>query len=1172
MAVERKVLYKIYQSDGTYVKTLDDVASDFQVTNTINGGQGEFVLKLKRPFDGYNDDSICSYNNILKVYVVDDDNTSGTQVYTGYLVSIDPVLASGQEYVELTFLGAISKLMNSFWRSGTNTLVTKSGVDPSSIIEDAIDAYAATVSNSLVSYTAGSIDDTGNTATYDFVQKKYLEAIRKTGELLPYNWYFYCDATGTMQCHQLSVSADHTFTIGKDIKEIKVHKTIESLVNYLIFWNGKDGSDSNYILNAYEDSTSQSNYEYHEDYKTDGRVTVDGTADLMGNAVINGNKDPLIRTTIVVGSDYDLASIEPGDTCEIKNIGSTNPFEDNMKIVKVHYKVDEALIELAEFSADSNKIAQETYNTLHRRVSDVEEMLNEIDAVQVNESLQGWSSSLAFSVTDADTVAWAAGDVILSGGTTYSITSGNTGNMSALTYIYLDKDTSTTELQTTTTASDSVGDGKILIAVAENSSDEAIYQVFGGQGGNKITATQIEDSSITTSQIQANTITASDIAANTITANEIAANTITGTEITANTKISINDTTFGNDGIQLDYNSGDPRFYAGNGNTGDSARYFKFDGTDLSWKAQNTELDTSGNLTASNATIRGTLNADDLSAGSLDVARISDHSLGLVKTGIGNTLNACLNPSFEQGSDWWDISNWEGNIGKNGNARSGEYFLYTDNLSGSEGTFNANGTKVECFESDVWFMKVYYRTPYGASATGRFAIRILWLDEDRNVLETSTLSSAGHTWGGWLSTSGSASAPSGAAYAQPQIFFAGFNNSENIWQFDDVYFTRRIEYLDADYITAGTLTGRTVQTASSGSRVVVDGSNNRLDIYDSSNLVSRLSGSSLELYGDNANIYFNSGKTAYISDSGAAGGYVTFYGGGQLELGGNSKYLRWGQTGYEDGIKCDAKIYDQEGIYVDHSLTSSGSNISVVKHFDMNQKEIKDVDKLYVDFIHGATNYVYIENRLDMQGNRIVDTPIIECTNNSGQTQIWIQGNNNSNNLYWKDTSDGDYFEAQHHRRNDQLQWKSNTSDIVNFDKDGDAHFQHAVSKASGSFNIAHPDPSKPEGTRLRHCFVESPTAGDNIYRYEVEVKDGKAEIELPDYFKHLNENPQAWVSPVDVLGIARAECTLEKVVIEASKDGKYNVLVIGTRKDEDAVAHWEEYGIEYIREKRGDN
>lgn len=91
--------------------------------------------------------------------------------------------------------------------------------------------------------------------------------------------------------------------------------------------------------------------------------------------------------------------------------------------------------------------------------------------------------------------------------------------------------------------------------------------------GGRITA-----NSVTASQIAANTITAAKIAAGTITATEIAANTITGGKLSLTTTIGINSLTFGNNGIQLDYNSGTPRFYAGNGSTS----FLQYNGTNVS--------------------------------------------------------------------------------------------------------------------------------------------------------------------------------------------------------------------------------------------------------------------------------------------------------------------------------------------------------------------------------------------------------------------------------------------------------------------------------------------------------------------------------------------------------------------------------------------------------------
>ena len=155
-------------------------------------------------------------------------------------------------------------------------------------------------------------------------------------------------------------------------------------------------------------------------------------------------------------------------------------------------------------------------------------------------SLFGWQCTCVFSATDLNTVAWTSGTFTLSEGTAYSIDAGNTGNMAARTYIYLDKAVSTTALQTTTTASTAVGSGKVLIATAINSTTEALWQVFSGTGGVQIGGGQIEQRSITASEIATGTLTANEIAANTITAGQIAAGTITTTQIAANTIVAGN--------------------------------------------------------------------------------------------------------------------------------------------------------------------------------------------------------------------------------------------------------------------------------------------------------------------------------------------------------------------------------------------------------------------------------------------------------------------------------------------------------------------------------------------------------------------------------------------------------------------------------------------------------
>lgn len=122
-----------------------------------------------------------------------------------------------------------------------------------------------------------------------------------------------------------------------------------------------------------------------------------------------------------------------------------------------------------------------------------------------------------------------------------------------------------------------------------------------------------------------------------------------------------------------------------------------------------------------------------------------------------------------------------------------------------------------------------------------------------------------------------------------------------------------------------------------------------------------------------------------------------------------------------------------------------------------------------------------------------------------------------------------------------------------------------ALSKGSGTFDIAHPDPAKTETHRLRHSFVESPTRGDNIYRFTVTV-DGEATIDLPDYWPHLNENPQIWVNAAEGFGRAYGKIAEDYLSMRVFADtpGTYNVLLIGTRCDEVAKTNFDPLGVEY--------
>jgi len=124
----------------------------------------------------------------------------------------------------------------------------------------------------------------------------------------------------------------------------------------------------------------------------------------------------------------------------------------------------------------------------------------------------------------------------------------------------------------------------------------------------------------------------------------------------------------------------------------------------------------------------------------------------------------------------------------------------------------------------------------------------------------------------------------------------------------------------------------------------------------------------------------------------------------------------------------------------------------------------------------------------------------------------------------------------------------------------GNIDVEGELSCSGGKFEMPHPDPNKPEGTLLRHSSIEGPTAGDNLYRWTVSVKNKIAIIQLPDYYKYLNKDDMVWVYPAKHFGNAYGEVDdkQETLTIHADTDGDYHVILIGTRKDKLATEHWQ--------------
>jgi hypothetical protein len=123
----------------------------------------------------------------------------------------------------------------------------------------------------------------------------------------------------------------------------------------------------------------------------------------------------------------------------------------------------------------------------------------------------------------------------------------------------------------------------------------------------------------------------------------------------------------------------------------------------------------------------------------------------------------------------------------------------------------------------------------------------------------------------------------------------------------------------------------------------------------------------------------------------------------------------------------------------------------------------------------------------------------------------------------------------------------------------GNTSISGSLSKTSGSFKIDHP--LKPDTHHLVHSFVESPQA-DNLYRGVIDLHNGRATIDLDDWFGMtpgtflaLNRDIQAFVNNADTWDNVRAKVMGSQLVIECQNpesNAEVSWLVIGERQDKE--------------------
>jgi hypothetical protein len=229
--------------------------------------------------------------------------------------------------------------------AGDLYFVTKWGVPTTTTTYTADDPVTEMASGILLDYNArgGLITErdfeaTGLSLTYTFVMAFIYDAIKKILELCPTGFYSYIDlGTAEIDIKQMSDTADYTVVRGRHINELNLALTIEQVKNYLLLSGGDTGGGTN-LYRQYQDTESSAYYGIRTVPKSDNRVTLDATADAIGDSFIVENSDEAQQTSLSVLNDHiDISLLTPGKTIGFGNFGN---FIDDMVLQIVRREIN----------------------------------------------------------------------------------------------------------------------------------------------------------------------------------------------------------------------------------------------------------------------------------------------------------------------------------------------------------------------------------------------------------------------------------------------------------------------------------------------------------------------------------------------------------------------------------------------------------------------------------------------------------------------------------------------------------------------------------------------------------------------------------------------------------------------------------------------------------------
>lgn len=345
---------KHYDKDKTLIQTINPriVKNEVSFTKQINWWLWQFSLSLALPItnDDYTEwDLIEVYSTINKVRNL---------IYVWYIEEIIREISTYEE-IRLKINGLASLFKRIIYNVAWNYSPTLSW-DPFTLVSDII-----TFINTKYNYFTVEGSLTWASVSYSANYTDCYSLITNLNNVAS-NYYWFLD-NYTLIFKAKPSTAEHTFTVKKDLVELTIEEDAIWIVNSLILTYAT-------WTKTYQDATSISTYWIREKNVTDTNIWNVTSADIYWAKYLAENKDPKKQTSIVVSdkfsswilvlsdfnqnlntytlniSDYKYRTIEnlkPWESCKIRNL--KKQLSDNLIIQKITYNRDNIIVDLERF-------------------------------------------------------------------------------------------------------------------------------------------------------------------------------------------------------------------------------------------------------------------------------------------------------------------------------------------------------------------------------------------------------------------------------------------------------------------------------------------------------------------------------------------------------------------------------------------------------------------------------------------------------------------------------------------------------------------------------------------------------------------------------------------------------------------------------------------------------